>query len=194
MSREVLRRSQVIPEASLRSIVRLTRLGPIQPSPICYQSDRRLSRRAKRSRGGVLCPLPGQAPTAPDKRGSMDWVHEILGDGRRIRLVTVADDNSRDSLAIGADTLLTVQPVRESSRRCGERRSCRRSGPAQRHRVHLSGIVEMVAAKASTLNFVTAAEPVKNTYWREGPSPSITSGIFHGICSSFITAVPSRRA
>jgi putative transposase len=70
-----------------------------------------LPRRPKRRRRGISRPLPKVAPTAPGQRASMDFMHDVLADGRRIRLFTLVDDFSRECLAIEADTSLSGQRV-----------------------------------------------------------------------------------
>ena len=59
-----------------------------------------LPRRPKRRRRGVSRPVPRIEATAPGQRGSMDFVHDILADGRRIRVFTLVDDFSRECLAL----------------------------------------------------------------------------------------------
>ena len=44
---------------------------------------------------------------------SLDFVHDALADGRRIRLLTVVDDYSRESLTIVVDTPLNGQKVKD---------------------------------------------------------------------------------
>ncbi len=70
-----------------------------------------LPRRPKRRRRGVSRPLPRVEPTAPGQRASMDFMHDVLADGRRIRLFTLVDDYSRECLAITVDTSLSGQRV-----------------------------------------------------------------------------------
>lgn len=70
-----------------------------------------LPRRPKRRRRGVSRPLPRIEPTAPGQRASMDFMHDVLADGRRIRLFTLVDDYSRECLAIEVDTSLSGQRV-----------------------------------------------------------------------------------
>lgn len=70
-----------------------------------------LPRRPKRRRRGVQRPVPKIEPTAPGQRASMDFMHDVLADGRRIRLFTLVDDYSRECLAIEVDTSLSGQRV-----------------------------------------------------------------------------------
>jgi putative transposase len=70
-----------------------------------------LPRRPKRRRRGVSRPLPRIEPTAPGQRASMDFMHDVLADGRRIRMFTLVDNFSREWLAIEVDTSLSGQRV-----------------------------------------------------------------------------------
>ena len=70
-----------------------------------------LPRRLKRRRRGVSRSTPATLPTAPRQRGSMDFAHDVLADGRRIRILVVVDDFSRECLAMEVDTSLSGQRV-----------------------------------------------------------------------------------
>jgi putative transposase len=50
-----------------------------------------LPRRPKRCRRGISRPVPRVEPTTPCQRASMDFVHDVLADGRRIRVLTLVD-------------------------------------------------------------------------------------------------------
>ena len=50
---------------------------------------------------------------SPNERWSLDFVHDPLVDGRRIRSMTILDDYSRECLNIVVDTSLTGQGVCE---------------------------------------------------------------------------------
>ncbi len=75
------------------------------------QQGLQLPRRPKRRRRGVQRVVPAELPTAPGQRGSMDFVHDILADGRRFRMLVVVDDYSRECLALEVDTSITGQRV-----------------------------------------------------------------------------------
>jgi len=70
-----------------------------------------LPRRPKQRRRGINRPVPKIEATAPGQRASMDFVHDVLADGRRIRLFTLVDDFSRECLALEVDTSLSGQRV-----------------------------------------------------------------------------------
>ena len=71
-----------------------------------------LALRRKRHRkraAGVRVTFP--APTRPNERWAMDFLHDRLADGRRFRVLTMVDAYSRESPAIEADTSLTGAKV-----------------------------------------------------------------------------------
>lgn len=51
--------------------------------------------------------------TKPNQEWSLDFVHDALADGRRIRILTVVDDYSRESLKLVVDTSLNGARVRD---------------------------------------------------------------------------------
>ena len=64
----------------------------------------------KRALGQRIIPMP---LNRSNQEWSLDFVHDALADGRRIRLLTVVDDFTRESLKIVVDTSLSGQRVRE---------------------------------------------------------------------------------
>ena len=68
-----------------------------------------------RRRGGRKRALGTRAPMAvpdgPNQRWSLDFVHDAMADGRRLRILTVVDDYSRECLALVVDTSLSGQRV-----------------------------------------------------------------------------------
>ena len=68
-----------------------------------------LPRRPNRRRRGIQRVVPAELPTAPGQCGSMDFVHDILTDGRRFRVLVVVDDYSREFLALEVDASITGQ-------------------------------------------------------------------------------------
>lgn len=66
------------------------------------QVRKRTKRRVAFGRG-----QPTLKTTAVNERWSLDFVHDSLHNGRRIRVLTVVDDFSRESLAIKVDTSIS---------------------------------------------------------------------------------------
>ena len=73
----------------------------------------REERLAVRKRGGRKRALGTRAPLTlpqgPNQRWSLDFAADVLSDGRRLRILVVVDDFSRECLALVADRSLTGQ-------------------------------------------------------------------------------------
>ncbi len=70
------------------------------------QVPKRKKRHARYLRNGTTMPA-----TRPNERWSMDFVHDTLSSGRNVRLLTVVDDFTRESLAIEVDSTLPSRRV-----------------------------------------------------------------------------------
>jgi putative transposase len=72
-----------------------------------YREERLIVRR----RGGRKRALGMRAPvapaTAPNRRWSLDFVHDQMTDGRRFRILAAVDDCTRECLALVADTSIS---------------------------------------------------------------------------------------
>ena len=76
-----------------------------------YAEERlQVRRRGGRKRAlGTRAPLA--LPQAPNQRWSLDFVSDMLTDGRRLRILAVVDDFTRECLCLIADTSLSGQRV-----------------------------------------------------------------------------------
>ena len=87
------------PQDELRELLRL--------SPMLYREERLMVRR----RGGRKRALGARAPLAvpqwPNDRWSLDFVADQFIDGRRLRILVVVDDCTRECLALVADTSIS---------------------------------------------------------------------------------------
>jgi putative transposase len=68
-------------------------------------------RRRKRRKLREARPAPPVEVTRPNERWSMDFVHDYLADGRRLRTFNVVDAFTRECLAIEVDTSLPARRV-----------------------------------------------------------------------------------
>jgi putative transposase len=68
-------------------------------------------RRRKRKQLRVPRPAPLPLPSRPNERWAMDFVHDYLTDGRRLRTLNVVDTCTRECLAIEVDLSLTGERV-----------------------------------------------------------------------------------
>ena len=70
-----------------------------------------LPKRRKKLRRSFSRAIPLEAPTRPMQRWSMDFVHDSLRSGRKLRALTIVDQFSRECPAIAVDTSISGQRV-----------------------------------------------------------------------------------
>jgi putative transposase len=110
------------------------------------------------------CPLV--AATGPDQRWALDFVSDALFWGRKIRMLTVVDAFTRESLAIEVDTSLSgVRVARVLDRIVGER------GQAPQEIVLDNGpeltskaLDQWAYQRGVSLRFIEPGRPVQNAY------------------------------
>ena len=78
---------------------------------IYAQEGLQLPQRRKGRRRGAGRVVPLAAPTGPNQRWSMDFVHDSTVGGRRIRALTIVDEFTRECPAIEVDTSIPGQRV-----------------------------------------------------------------------------------
>ena len=71
-----------------------------------YRAEGLAVRRKKRKRLAAGVRVVLAAPTRPNERWSMDFVHDTLASGRKFRTLNIVDDLTREALAIEVDTSL----------------------------------------------------------------------------------------
>jgi putative transposase len=71
-----------------------------------YRAEGLAVRRRRRRRLRVSRPAPSVPLNRPNERWSMDFVHDYLADGRRLRALNVIDAFTRECLGIEVDTSL----------------------------------------------------------------------------------------
>ena len=86
-----------------------------------YREEGLALRRRKRRKKFVGKRVPLPVPTGPNQHWSMDFVHDRLTSGRKIRSLTIVDKFSRESPAIEVDTSLGAQRVVRVLDRLAER-------------------------------------------------------------------------
>lgn len=122
----------------------------------------RLKKR-KRRPAGVRMQLA--LPSQPNERWSMDFVHDILSNGRRFRALTIVDDFSRECPTIEVDTSIGGFRVTRVLDRLSEARGMPKSitvdnGPEFAGKV----LDEWAYRKGVNLNFIQPGKPVQNAY------------------------------
>ena len=87
-----------------------------------YREEKLMVRRRGRRKRALGTRAPLAVPAAVNRRWSLDFVSDALGDGRRFRILCVVDNFSRECLATVVDTSLGgVRVVRELERLVNER-------------------------------------------------------------------------
>src|SRR3954447_4299893 len=72
-----------------------------------YRQERLMVRRrgGRKRAVGTRAPMP--VPSGPNRRWSLDFVHDQMTDGRRFRILAVVDDSTRECLALVPDTSIS---------------------------------------------------------------------------------------
>ena len=87
-----------------------------------YREEKLMVRRRGRRKRAIGTRAPLALPAAVNRRWSLDFVSDALGNGRRFRILCVVDNFSRECLAAVVDTSLGgVRVVRELERLVNER-------------------------------------------------------------------------
>jgi putative transposase len=76
-----------------------------------YRQEGLSVRKKKRKRYTCIVRKPLSLPGGINERWSMDFLSDCLSDGRRLKVLTVLDDFSRESLALPADTSISGSRV-----------------------------------------------------------------------------------
>ena len=87
-----------------------------------YREERLTVRRRGGRKRAIGTRAPMAIPQGPGQRWSIDFVADVLSDGRRFRILAVVDDFTRECLALVVDTSLSgVRVARELDRIVRER-------------------------------------------------------------------------
>jgi putative transposase len=76
-----------------------------------YREERLTVRRRGGRKRALGTRAPMTIPQAPNQRWSLDFASDVLSDGRRLRVLVVVDDFSRECLALVVDSSLTGHRV-----------------------------------------------------------------------------------
>ncbi len=76
-----------------------------------YREERLSVRRRGGRKRALGTRAPMTVPQAPNQRWSLDFVSDVLADGRRFRVLVIVDDFTRECLALVADTSLSSHRV-----------------------------------------------------------------------------------
>jgi len=135
-----------------------------------YRQERLMVRRrgGRKRAVGTRAPMP--VPSGPNRRWSLDFVHDQMTDGRRFRILAVVDDGTRECLALGGGHL----DLRQAGRpRAGPDRRppwpTRRHCFRQRHRADLeretsNAILGWSDRQKVAWHYIAPGKPVQNAF------------------------------
>ena len=149
-------------------------------------------RRRKRKRIGLFERKPLPKPLAVNRSWSMDFVSDGLCDGRRLRVLAIVDDFSRECLVLEVDTSITGKRVVAVLERLAELRGLPLSITVD-HGPEFEGQVLDAWAyqRGVRLSFIRPGKPVENAYVES------FNGRFRDECLNehwFLTMAHARRA
>jgi putative transposase len=82
-----------------------------------YREERLTVRRRGGRKRAIGTRAPMAVPQGPNQRWSVDFLHDVLADGRRFRIFAAVDDFTRECLALTVDTSISgARVVRELGR------------------------------------------------------------------------------
>lgn len=122
-------------------------------------------RKRSRKRIGVTERVPLLLPATPNHAWSMDFVHDGLADGRRIRCLNIVDDYTKESVAIEVDTSISGQRVARVLDRIAEYRSLPKMIRVDHGPEFTSLALDAWAhARGVKLVFIQPGKPTENAY------------------------------
>ena len=130
-----------------------------------YREQGLTVRKRKRKRIGIAERQPLPVPTGPNQSWSMDYVADGLIDGRKLRVLAIVDDYSRECLALEVDTSLPGARVVAVLERLAELRGLPRSITVD-HGPEFEGqaLDAWAYKRAVRLAFIRPGKPIENAY------------------------------
>jgi len=131
-----------------------------------YREEGLSLRRKKRKRACSIARTPAPRPQRPDEVWSLDFVHDQLCWGRRLRTLNVLDVCTREALAIEVDTSLSgARVARVLERIIGERGQAPRTivmdnGPE----LTSKALDQWAYLRGVDLHFIEPGKPVQNCF------------------------------
>lgn len=112
-----------------------------------------------------LQPQPLAVPTAINQNCSMDYMHDQLADGRRIRVFNVIDDFNRQGLGVEADMSLPAMRVIRALDQMIEWRGKPASIRCDNGPEYISGaLLAWAARREIRITFIQSGKPQQNAY------------------------------
>lgn len=130
-----------------------------------YREEGLQVRKRKRKRIGPADRQPIELPERINERWSMDFVSDVLSNGRRIRTLNVVDDFSRECPVIEVDTSLTGMRVVRVLERLSQTRKLPRAIVVDNGPELISKALDEWAYRNGVrLHFIEPGKPVQNAF------------------------------
>ncbi len=125
------------------------------------QVRKRVKRRVALGRGDAIVPA-----TRPNARWSLDFVHDTLRNGRRMRTLNVVDDYTRESLAIEVDTSISGSRVARVLDRIAMERGTYPQTVVMDNGTELASLAMLAWASTTRvqLHYIAPGKPTQNAF------------------------------
>jgi len=130
-----------------------------------YKEEGLVLRRRKRRRKACITRLKPDVVLRPNQRWSMDFVHDQLSNGRRLRCLTIIDNYTRECVALEVDTSLTGTRVARVLDRLTDVRGLPEIITVDNGSEFTGKSMDKWAYKNKVkLDFITPGKPTENAY------------------------------
>jgi putative transposase len=121
------------------------------------------NRKKKKQVAQIRIPLP--VPKRANQRWSMDFVSDALWSGRRLKVLAIVDDYTRECVALKADRSITGRHVTQILQQLEELRGLPEIITSDNGPEFISSVLdEWAYSKGIWLNHITPGKPVENAY------------------------------
>lgn len=128
-----------------------------------YREEGLQIRRRRRRRRAVRARRSMELPSASSVRWSMDFVHDQLASGQRLRCLTIVDDFTREAVAIDVDHSIPAERVAAVLDRAGRARGLPKSIVSDNGPEFTSRALDQWAHERGVeLSFIRPGKPVEN--------------------------------
>jgi putative transposase len=130
-----------------------------------YREEGLMVRRRGGRKRAVGTRAPMMLPDGPNVRWSLDFVHDQLGDGRRLRILAIVDDCTRECLTLVADTSISgVRVARELDRLIATRGKPRMIVSDNGTELTSNAILRWADDSRVAWHYIAPGKPIQNAF------------------------------